>query len=88
MKQHLDYLKKLKELGFNIFPVDKVKAFMKSYGHYSWYNYNGPLDIGYGIGMEMSGDLEAIDFDLKYDTTGTLFKDYCDKVKAANPDLL
>lgn len=88
MKQYLEYFKELKEQKFNIFPINNIKEFKSSKGHYSWYNYQGPLDIGFGIGVEMKDGLEAIDFDLKYDITGTLFKDYCGKVKEKSQDLL
>lgn len=45
----------------------------------------------YGIGIvcgKVSGNLELLDFDTKYDVTGTLFKDYSQLVKEQAPDLL
>ncbi len=77
---------KLRELGFNVFPVNEKKE-PTTQG--SWKEYKGLLD-GVGVGLSMGGQvkLEAIDFDLKYDVTNTLFKEYCDRVKKLAPDLL
>lgn len=81
----MDQVYKLRELGYNVFPINKTKNPIVT----SWYNYSGPLD-GYGIGFELGGKwgTEAIDFDLKYDLTKTMFKDYCARVMELAPDLL
>ena len=42
----------------------------------------------YGIGLVCNGGVTAIDFDLKYDTTGTLFVRYKKAVNEINPELL
>src|SRR3990167_2456992 len=45
----------------------------------------------YGIGVvagKVSGNLECIDIDVKYDLTGTLFNDYKISINAVDPNLL
>ena len=58
------------------FTFREIKKFFKQY-----------KDEELGIGLLMGGEkkLTGLDFDLKYDTTGTLFQDYKDKV---DPELL
>ncbi len=46
---------------------------------------NGEFDNSYGIGIvcgAVSGNLEIIDIDCKYDLTGKLFSDYCDLINS------
>lgn len=40
------------------------------------------------IGMACGNGVEVIDFDLKYDVSGTLFDDYCQLIDAIDPKLL
>jgi hypothetical protein len=82
----MDNMIKLRELGYNVFPINEKKE-PTTKG--SWKNYEGPLDgIGVGIGMGGVGKLEAIDFDLKYDLTKKMFKEYCDRVKEIDSNIL
>jgi len=51
------------------------------------YDFTGHKSIGLVCG-KISGNIQAIDIDTKYDLTGTLFKDFCDTVKSIDPLLL
>lgn len=51
------------------------------------YDFSNVPNVGLVCGR-LSGNLEALDFDLKYDLTGKLFKDYTDLVKTMDPELL
>lgn len=51
------------------------------------YDYTGRTAIGLVCG-KISGNVEAIDLDLKYDLTGKLFNDYKKLIHALDPSLL
>lgn len=75
--------------GIQIIPIDNykvptVKVWQKTKKKYS-------LTNTYGIGLVcggVSGNVQAIDLDLKYDLKGTLLKDYCEEVKKHDKTLL
>lgn len=51
------------------------------------FNFNNAEAVGLICG-KMSGNVEALDFDLKYDLTGTLFNEYKKSIKELCPGLL
>lgn len=51
------------------------------------YDYSGRKSIGLVCG-KISGNVEAIDFDLKYCLTGKMFPEYCALVRQLDPTLL
>jgi len=86
----MEIVEKLRENGHNVFPLDKTKNPKLQEGIKSWYNYQGSLKVedAFGFGMEMNGNVEAIDIDLKYDRTGELFIKFVDRIKEVCPDFL
>ena len=83
--------------NLSVIPVDKDnspigvwKEAQKTYFNpKSQYGFNQPQFYGIGIvAGEVSGNLEIIDVDCKYDLTGTLFDDYKKLVFDVDPNLL
>lgn len=75
--------------GVQFIPLNSVKAPVVN----NWQNIKTKYDLSVnpGVGLvcgTLSGGVEAIDFDLKYDLTGTLMKDYVDAVNSIIPDLI
>jgi hypothetical protein len=82
-----ELVSKCPELQFMPILENKTPTFkdwQKSKRDYSYDNYT---HIGLVCGS-ISGGVEAIDIDLKYDLTGTLYKRYKLAINEANPDLL
>lgn len=79
------------ELGLSTVPInDKKQPIVKwklSQSELVKYDYS----TAYGIAMvcgKVSGNIEVIDFDTKYDVTGTLMKRYRELVDSHSPNLL
>lgn len=81
-------ISKINSNGVQFIPVRKNK---KPYPD-NWqqnkveYDYSKAEGVGLVCGR-ISGNVEAIDFDLKYDLTKNLMKDYCDTLKKLEPEL-
>jgi len=76
--------------GLHLIPLQKDKSPAKGW---LWRDIVPTVDDLDGmpsdfIGLACGDGIEAIDFDLKYDLTGTLFNDYCNLVKAVDEDIL
>lgn len=61
--------------------------------HENWQNAKKKYDMSRAVASGLvcgllSGGLEAIDFDLKYDLSGTLMNDYVEAVNSIKPDLM
>lgn len=74
--------------GIQFMPVLKDKAaFIKEWQkNVKKYDYSNAQGCGIVCGS-LSGNLEALDFDLKYDLTGKLMQSYIDAVNAINPNI-
>lgn len=75
--------------GIQFMPVRKDKRPI----HNNWQEVKTKYDMSNceAVGIvcgSISGNLEAIDFDLKYDTTGTLMNDYIQAVNNISPNLI
>ena len=81
------------ESGLSVIPIDEKKVPIGSWKKNMTEKIepNGNFAQAYGIGIvcgAISGNIEVIDIDLKYDVTGTLFNDYKQLIASINPDLL
>lgn len=83
--------------GFAVLPITRQKRPVLS----SWLQYQTTLpelddiaryfDDAYGLAViagRVSGNLECLDIDCKYDTTGEMFKEFCELVKECRDGLL
>lgn len=75
--------------GVQFMPVLKDKRPI----HNNWQSTKTIYDLSNcdGVGIVcglLSNNLEAIDFDLKYDTTGTLMNEYINAVNSINPNII
>ena len=85
--------KKYHDSGLSVIPVDakKVPVGAWSASIKQRVEPNGQFKNCYGIGVvcgAVSGNLECIDIDCKYDLTGKLFTDYCELIKSADENIL
>lgn len=80
-------------IGLSVIPIDSYKKPVGKWKHkqYQLVSPNGEFKDCYGIGFicgSISGNVEVVDIDVKYDLTGTLLQDYTALVKSFYPDLL
>lgn len=82
---------KYRSLGLSVMPIgDKKRPMVKwteAQKAITVYNFSEAHGIGVICG-KVSGNLEAIDFDLKYDISGDLMKRYRKAVEEINPTLI
>lgn len=81
------------ESGLSVIPIDDKKVPIGSWkkNMTELIQPNGNFANAYGIGIvcgAISGNIEVIDIDLKYDLTGTLFKDYKQLIASVNKEVL
>lgn len=81
------------ESGLSVIPIDDKKVPIGSWkkNMTELIQPNGNFTSAYGVGIvcgAVSGNIEVIDIDTKYDLTGTLFNDYKQLIASVNPDLL
>jgi hypothetical protein len=75
--------------GLQLIPINDKKIPLVKNWQNSTEAHN--FDNAYGVGLvcgAISGNVEGLDFDLKYDLTGDLFDRYKRAVKKINPDIL
>lgn len=83
-------IKSLIAAGLSLVPVNSskipvVRSWKNGVDAKDLYSHSGELAIAAG---SASGGVECIDIDLKYDITGTLWKQYCQRVKESDDQLL
>lgn len=93
MDSTTDIAQKLYESGFSVIPVgkDKVPTIRWKQNTELLLAPSDKIASSYGIGIvtgKVSGNLEVIDIDLKYDLTGKLFDDYKALIHSQSPELL
>lgn len=87
-------LSRFYDAGYSILPCDPQhkKPRIKSWKPLlESINRNTSFRVDDSIGLicgKVSGNIEIIDFDLKYDITGSLYSNFCEMVDAHNPDLI
>lgn len=89
LKEAIEYHKK----GFSVLPIgaDKVPLGVWKKRMTELILPNGNFDGAYGIGIvcgKISGNLQIIDIDCKYDLTGKLFENYKQSIAEESVDLL
>ncbi len=82
---------KLRLCGLSVIPIDANKRptveWKAAQSEIIAYDFNSAIGIGLVCG-KVSGNVEAIDFDLKYDLTGDLMKRFRAEVEKHDPKLL
>jgi hypothetical protein len=81
------------ESGLSVIPIDDKKVPIGSWkkNMTELIQPNGNFANAYGVGIvcgAISGNIEVIDIDTKYDLTGTLFQDYKELIASVSKDLL
>lgn len=85
------------ELGISVIPIDKTNMPIGKWKDAQSAHWDPKTHWGftqptfYGIGLvagKISGNIEVLDVDCKYDLTGTLFEDYKKAIFEINPDIL
>jgi len=81
------------ELGLSVIPIseDKIPTIKWKVNTEQLISPNGNFNSVYGVGIvagSVSGNLECIDIDCKYDLTGTLYEDYKNAINDADNELL
>ena len=84
---------KLHTAGLSVIPIDDKKVPVGSWkrNQVEAIKPNGNFSGAYGMGIvcgSVSGNIEVIDIDTKYDTTGTLFDRYKELIASYNLNLL
>ena len=81
------------ESGLSVIPIDDKKVPIGSWkkNMTEMIRPNGNFNSAYGVGIvcgAISGNIEVIDIDSKYDLTGNLFDKYKQLIHSVNPDIL
>lgn len=89
----IDKALKYHNAGFSIIPIDSKKRPIGPWAESQIkpVNPENRLTDAHGIGIvcgQVSGNLEMIDIDCKYDLTGNLYEDYCKSITEINPDII